>query len=79
MRRVLIAFQKRDIHTYIHTTLAANPWSTIRDPMPRAIALGNWQASIILHQVDLGYSYSQNNIHISYHHCTYACVLSTRH
>ena len=27
--------------TDIHTTLAANPWPTIRDPMPRANALGN--------------------------------------
>ena len=36
-----------DVHThvytrtYIHTTLAANPWPTGRDPMPRADALGN--------------------------------------
>ena len=37
----LIALQKRDGHTYIHTTLAAHPWPTIRDPMPHANALGN--------------------------------------
>ena len=40
--RKLIAFQKRDGHTYndiIHTMLAANPWPTIRDPMPRANVL----------------------------------------
>ena len=28
-------------YMYIHTTLAANPWPTIRDPMPCANALGN--------------------------------------
>ena len=39
MRGALIAFQKRDGHTYIHT--AAYPWPTVRDPMPRANALGN--------------------------------------
>ena len=38
----LIAFQKRDGHTYIHTTLAANLSPTVRDPMPRANALGNY-------------------------------------
>ena len=37
----LIAFQKHDIHTYIHIMLVANPWPTIRNPMPLANALGN--------------------------------------
>ena len=27
--------------TDIHTTLAANPWPTVHNPMPRAFALGN--------------------------------------
>ena len=31
MRGTLIAFQKHDGHTYIHTT--AYPWPTVRDPM----------------------------------------------
>ena len=40
MRGALIAFQKHVGHTYIHT--AAYPWPTVRDPMPRANALGNY-------------------------------------
>ena len=40
MRGVLIAFQKREGGTYIHTT--AYSWPTVRDPMPRANALGDY-------------------------------------
>ena len=43
MRGALIAFQKRDGYTYIHTT--AYPWPTVRDPMPCANALSNKEVS----------------------------------
>ena len=41
MHLALIAFQKRDGHT----TLAANPWPTVHDPMPCTNALGNYAIS----------------------------------
>ena len=47
MRGALIAFQKRDGHTYIHTYIhtTAYPWPTVRDPMPCANALSNKEVS----------------------------------
>ena len=46
MCQALIAFQKSDRHTYIHT--AAYPWPTVRNPMPCTNVLSNNELSVKL-------------------------------